>query len=399
MAIPIFDNIPMRRGTNSVKWDLHSQDESLPLWIADMDFPAAKEIQDSLRKALELPIYGYELAPVSIKSTIAEWILKTHSWEVNPEWIEFIPSARSALFLGCLLADPTYRRAIVSPPIYPPFMTIPTYAGLEVSQVPLLLKESLWSFDIAGIQDCADLGASTYLLCNPHNPVGRCYTREELESLASACLSHNLLILSDEVHCDLVLNPDSRHIPIASIDSEIGLKSITIMGPGKTFNLAGLQTAFAIIPDRKLRKRFFKATHSFIPEISRFGFQSMMAAFSSSRDWKKSLIEYLRANRKLVHTMLGHYDCFHVTPSEATYLSWIKCDFDKDPSSPRPYELFYKAGIILSDGRTFGPSSEQVHSSPPRHNYLTENYVRLNFATSQQVLTQALERMICSSLD
>jgi cysteine-S-conjugate beta-lyase len=379
-----FDHVPDRRPTDSVKWNLYEADV-LPLWVADMDFPVAEPIQQALRERIEHGIYGYPDTHANCKqfSELQEVLVnrmeRLYNWQVLPEELLFLPGVIVGLNLTCLaLAEPG-GNILVQTPVYPPFLNVPKNAGMERHDAMLEWRndghyEIDWEVFEAGL----DEQTRVFILCNPHNPVGRVFRKDELEHMAELCLKHGVVICSDEIHCDLLFK-GKKHTPIASLDKEISQNTITLMSPTKTYNIAGLQGSFAIVQNPELRKKLEQSMKGLVMWINLVGLTATQAAYRDGQEWLEQVLHYLEGNRDYLYDFVrDQLPTLQMVKPEGTYLGWLDCH--KTGIQGNPYEFFLKeARVALNDGATFGNGGE--------------GFVRLNFACTWVVLNQALERM------
>jgi cystathionine beta-lyase len=379
-----FDHLPDRRPTESVKWNRYEPDV-LPLWVADMDFPVAEPIQRALRERVDHGIFGYpdvfsDHSPiVDFKQIIIERMENLYNWPVIPEEILLLPGVLVGLSLTCLALAAPAGNVIVQTPVYPPFLHIPLDAGMERHDA-LLERRSDGSYEIDWdrFEAAFNRRSRLFILCNPHNPVGRVFRQDELEHMADICLKHGVVICSDEIHCDLIYK-GRKHLPIASLDEEIAKNTITLMAPTKTFNIAGLQCSFAIVQNQELHKQLEKSMKGLVMWINLFGLIATIAAYRDGQEWLGQVIHYLEGNRDYLSDYVRDQlpDLQMVKP-EGTYLAWLDCH--NAGIQGDPCEFFIKeARVALNDGANFGKGGE--------------GFLRLNFACSWVVLSQALERM------
>lgn len=380
-----FDFLPERRDSDCIKWRLFDGDV-LPLWVADMDFPAPEPVIRALRERVEHGVFGYpegiEPGPrqlLPLREAISAHQQEHHGWAVRPEEVLLLPGVVTGFNLAChMLAEPG-AGVLVQTPVYPPILAAPGVAGLERQEQELRIgPDGAYAVDRASFQAALSDSTRMFLLCNPHNPVGRVFRQAELEMMVEACLRRGVLICSDEIHCDLVYR-GHRHIPIASLHPEIAQNSITLVAPSKTYNLAGLQCSAAIIPNLELRKRFLKARKGLVPWVNLMGLTAALAAYREGQPWLDELLVYLTENRDfLLRFIRAELPALKVSEPEGTYLAWLDCREAGIPGNPS--EFFLKeARVALNDGRTFGRGGE--------------GFVRLNFGCSRSVLEAALLRM------
>jgi len=369
-----FETIVDRTRSDSQKWQRYRGRDVLPMWVADMDFECAPVIREALERRLREGIFGYAAPTESTVEAVLEAMESRFGWQVEPEWLVWLPGLVRGLNLACRAIGSRGDSVATMTPVYPPFLGAPPSAARDLIEVPMYREADRWEFDWdhleAGITDRTSL----FLLCNPHNPLGRVYRRDELERLADLCLRHDLIMCSDEVHCDLILDPVT-HTPFGALSPEIATRSITLMSPSKTFNTAGIACGFAIIPDAKIRMAFTRAGTGILADVSCFGFTACEAAYRHGETWRRALLEQLRANRdRIVDYVRQELPGVETTSIEATYLAWL--DISK-LGLEHPVAHFEEHGIGLSGGRAFGNA----------------DFVRLNFACPRQTLDRGLERL------
>ena len=368
-------DIPVdRRNTASLKWDKYKGRDIIPLWVADMDFKAPPAVITALHRHADHGVFGYTMPPEDLLEAVMCMLERTHAWTVKPEWIVWLPGLVSGLNIACRAVGEPGDAVITTTPAYPPFLSAPSLSQRSLITVAHVDDGSRYIFDFPGIERVMTLQTRMFILCNPQNPTGRVFTREELLHLAEICLRYNIIICSDEIHCGLVLDHDKNHIMLASLDKEIALKTITLLAPSKTYNLPGLGCSFAVIPDKDLRSRFRKVMNGIVPHVNAFGYTAALAAYRDSEDWRLALIDYLRQNRDMVENFVLQAHGLRMHHVEATYLSWIDCG---GLGAANPASFFEDAGVGLSNGADFG-----AHS-----------FVRLNFGCPRSLLAEALRRM------
>jgi cystathionine beta-lyase len=374
-----FDRVVERRNTDSNKWRKFPADV-LPLWVADMDFPSPPAVVQALRARVEHGFFGYLAEHHDLPEIVAERVGKRYGWRVSPEAVLTLP--------GVIAGFNQALRALTSPgeglllqvPVYPPILRAHGNHGLRRDDCALARgADGRYAVDLDAFAAAIRDTTRVFLLCNPHNPVGRLFERAELEGLASACLRRNLWIVADEIHCDLLLD-GRQHVPIAALSPEVERRTITLMAPSKTFNLPGLKCAVAIIPDAALRERFAAAAADLVAKIGVLGYTGALAAYRDGDAWLQALLPYLAANRDyLAAHVRATLPGVTMAPPEATYLGWLDCR-GAGPAAADPYTFFLeRAKVALNDGTTFGPGGA--------------GFVRLNFACPRSLLTEALARM------
>jgi len=369
-----FDKIIDRRGTGSLKWDKYKDADIIPMWVADMDFQAPEPVRQALQKRIEHGVYGYSVPTEKLNQTVVNRLKRLYDWRIEPPWIVWLPG----LVVGLDIVSRYVREdeeLITFVPAYPPFLDAQAYANRKLITVPLLFENDRYSFDLKGFEKSISSQTRLFILCNPHNPAGRVFDRDELEAVANICLKNDIIICSDEIHCELILC-DKKHIPVATLSREIQDRTITLMSPAKTFNLAGLNCGFAVIPNQSIRKRFIHIMHGIAPPgINALGFAACQAAYSECEEWRISLLKYLAENKKVVYDFVNNQIPFlSMADVEATYLAWIDA---RKLNVPDPVSFFEQAGVGLSGGQDFG----------------AEGFVRLNFGCPRKMLLQGLERM------
>ncbi|UPU36085.1 PatB family C-S lyase [Geomonas paludis] len=368
-----FDEIIDRRGTASEKWDKYRDRDIIPLWVADMDFRSPPAIIKALHERVEHGVFGYTAPPQGLAQAVIDSLQAEFGWQVRKEWITWLPGLVTGLNVSCRAVGDAGDDVITFTPVYPPFMSAPPLSGRNVINVPLICKEGRWGLDLDALEAAVTPRTRQLLLCSPHNPVGRVWTRDELAALDDFAARHDLVICSDEIHAGLVLEPGVRHIPIATLSPEASRRTITLMAPSKTYNVPGLGCSFAVISDDTLRRAFRKAMGRIVPHVNLLGYTAAEAAYRDGEEWRQELLEYLRGNRDLVQremTALG----LPVARVEATYLSWIDV---RGRGIEDPVRFFEEAGVGLSGGSDFGLAG----------------YVRLNFGCRRELLQEALRRM------
>jgi len=362
-----------RAPSNSLKWELYKGKDIIPMWVADMDFQAPPEVLEVMRCRIEHGILGYTLPPKALSEVLVNRMQRLYGWTIDPSWIVWLPGLVVGLNLACRAVGEPQDEVVVMTPVYPPFLSAPVLSDRRLKTVPLVQDRGCYVVDVAGLREAITEKTKVLILCSPHNPIGRAFSKEELESIAQVCLEKNVVICSDEVHCDLILD-SKQHVPTATLSPEIAAKTMTLMSPSKTFNLPGLNCAFAIIPDRALRKRFEAVKAGIVPHVNVFGYEAAMAAYTQAEPWRRALLGQLRANRDLVEQTIARIPGLTMTHVEATYLAWIDT---RDLALKTPTAFFEKAGVGLSNGTDFNGSG----------------FVRLNFGCPEATLKQGLDRI------
>jgi cysteine-S-conjugate beta-lyase len=373
-----FDENRSRSETGSIKW-LKYGEGVLPLWVADMDFVSPAPVIEALHRRIDHGIFGYTAPPYELYQAIQERLHRLYNWTVQAEEIIFVPGVVTGLNLALMISTEPGEGVMAQPPVYFHLVDDPILRGRVLSDPPLVQKGDTYDIDFNSFERAITPGTKIFLLCNPHNPVGRVFTKEELLKLADICRHYKMVICSDEIHCDLVY-PGNRHIPVASLSPEIAENTITLMSPSKTYNLAGLGCAFAVIKNENLRKRWQEWSRGLIPGVNTFGYTAALAAFTDGQEWHDQLLAYLGRNKALLidYVRGGHLANMTISHIEATYLGWLDCRKSGIPGNP--FEFFLKnARVALNDGAEFGRGGE--------------GFVRLNFACPTRILQEALDRM------
>jgi cysteine-S-conjugate beta-lyase len=374
-----FDTPVERRGTGSIKWDRYGERDVIPLWVADMDFPSPPAVVTALQERSRHGVFGYTHASRDLESAVQAALARDYSWEVPAAWLVWLPGLVSGLNVLCRAVGTAGDEVATFVPIYPPFLSAPGFAQRSVVRVPLVTREiagtgGRWEMDLELLERALTPRTRLLLLCSPHNPVGRVWSRSELEALADLACRHDLLIGSDEVHAGLVLDEDKRHLPIATLGPEVADRTITLMAPSKTYNVPGLGCSFALISNARRRQEFQRAMEGIVPHVNLFGYVAAQAAYDSGGPWLEALLAYLRGNRDLVERDVSTLPCLSVAHVEATYLAWIDA---RTSGLADPAKDFERAGVGLSDGADFG----------------APGFVRLNFGCTRALLREGLARM------
>lgn len=373
-----FENPPDRRGTDAQKWQKYDGRDVLPLWVADMDFRTPPAIVEALHRRVDHGIFGYARPVRSTVDSVVAAMESRYGWKIDPAWLVWLPGLVVGLNVTAqALAEPG-DEVLTLAPVYPPFMSAPKNSGRVSVTVPWVLSAGAWTIDWDALERAVTPRTRLFFLCNPHNPLARVWRRNELEQLAAFCLRHNLVLCSDEIHCDLILEPGRTHVPSALLSPEIAARTITLMAPSKTYNVPGLGTSLAIIPDAGLRTRFVRATAGIVAEVNNLGYVACEAAYRDCEPWRQALLARLRDNRdRLLEAVARTLPGVTVeAPIEATYLAWLNVSA---LGLADPIAHFENHGVGLSDGAYFG-------SPQGRH-------VRLNFGCTRTMLDEAVARM------
>jgi len=379
-----FDKIIDRHGTNCLKWDFADKvfgtSDLLPMWVADMDFEAPAEVQEALKKRAEHRIYGYTGCPDSYYEALISWMYIHHQWQIEREWILHTPGLVPAINFATQAYTAPGDRIVVPTPVYPPFLEAVKNNNRILLTSELLYDNSYYKIDFDDFEEKCKSGAKMILLCSPHNPVGRVWTESELTRLAELCKKYSIIIVSDEIHCDIVYQ-GAKHIPMASLSEDIAKQTITLIAPSKTFNIAGLSTSSVVISDDSLREKFANLLDSLgLHGGNLFGIEGFRAAYACGSDWLKQVLVYLEQNYRFISKFLKEdIPDITLTKLEGTYLAWL--DFKKLQMTQKELNDFikYEAKLGLNDGLTFGPGGE--------------GFMRLNFACPRAILHEGLIKL------
>jgi cystathionine beta-lyase len=366
-----FERVIDRRGGDSQKWNKYAGRDVLPLWVADMDFAAPPAVVAALEKRVAHRVFGYGKPFPALVDAALDYLHRRYGWRAAPEWLVWLPGLVTGLNAACRAVE---GDALTAVPVYPPFLSAPRLAGRRLTTVPLALSEGAWGWDFERMDAAIRPETRLFLLCHPHNPVGRAWRADELARLAEFCRRHDLVVCSDDIHCDLILEAERPHIPLATLDADMARRTITLMAPSKTYNIPGLACSLAVVPDATLRSRFVAVMRGIVPDVNILGLAAAEAAYRDCDAWRDALIGVLRANRDLVEAAIARIPGLSMTHVEATYLAWIDA---RELPVADPALFFEEAGVGLSDGADFG----------------APGWVRLNFACPRETLLAALRRM------
>ena len=362
-----------RRPTSSSKWNRYAGRDVLPFWVADMDLPCAPFILDAVRGRLEHPIIGYTEPPADLIEAFIDWSARTLDWAVDPEWLVWIPGVVPGFNLAARAIASRGSSLLVPVPAYHPFLKVPAHAGLDYAPSVLVRDGDRWVMDVEHL--ATEFPAAAGLLfCNPQNPTGRVYDTAELEALAELALAHDTILISDEIHCGILLDPTRRHRSIAALDPAVARQTISLFAATKTYNFAGLNAAVAVIPDESLRDQFIAERKGLVSGISPLAFAATLAAYRDQSDWVARLNGFLAENERILRAAVERTNVLTMTPVEGTYLGWIDARA-VDPDDPTAF--FEAHGIGFSPGEDFGGPG----------------FVRFNFACPRSLLERGIERL------
>ncbi|MCD8179807.1 MAG: pyridoxal phosphate-dependent aminotransferase [Tannerellaceae bacterium] len=376
-----FDEIIPRRGSNSYKWDSAAKDNVLPMWVADMDFRTALPVIDALQKRVAHGIFGYTKVPESYFDSIIGWFDRRHNFAVEREWILFTTGVVPALSAVIKALTEPGDKVIVQTPVYNCFFSSIRNNGCEIVSNELVYKNGTYSIDFDDLeQKASDPAAKLLLLCSPHNPAGRVWNKEELEKIGEICLRNHVIVVSDEIHCDLVY-PGHTHIPFASVSREFLYNSVTCTASSKTFNLAGLQCANILSADPAIKAKIDKALNiNEVCEINPFAVEALIAAYNEGEEWLEELKVYLYDNYQYLAEFFKKYlPHLPILPLEATYLVWVDCTALKQTSKEIAENLLDKENLLINEGTLYGDAGE--------------GFIRINIATQRANLIKGLEKI------
>jgi cystathionine beta-lyase len=369
-----FDKTVDRRGTGSLKWDKYQEHDVLPLWVADMDFESAPEITAALRARADHGVFGYTVPYHEVTHAVLDYLRSRHGIAAQADWIVWLPGLVQGLNLACRAFGNAGDAVITATPVYPPFLSAPGFSDRKRITVPLRLDGDTWNMDFEALEKAVTPETKLFNLCSPHNPVGRVWRREELEKILGFCERHDLILCSDEIHCDLILD-DVPFVPTLSLGERAAKRTIALYSPSKTYNLPGLACAYAVIPDTEVRTKFKRVCRGLVTEINVFGYIGCLNAYRHGEPWRRELIAYLRANRNLVYRFAAeNFPELKITPMEATYLAWFDV---RALGLENPHKFFEGHGVGLSNGLDFG----------------APGFLRLNFGCTRSLLQTGLDRM------
>ena len=374
-----FDRVVDRRPTESNKWHKYGPDV-LPLWVADMDFASPPPVVQALRERVEHGIFGYLLEQPEFYEVVIDRLWKRFGWRVAPEAVLLLPGVIPSFNMAARALARPGDGMLMQTPVYPPILRCPGNMELSRNEAPLARRsDGRYEVDWDAFARAIRPRTRLFLLCNPHNPVGRVFRRDELERMAELCARHDLVMCADEIHGDL-LYPGHQHVPMATLGPEVEARTITLMAPSKTFNLAGLKASIAIVPDPGLRERFVAAKADMVHGVNVLGYTALVAAYRDGQEWLDALLRYLESNRDfLADYVRAQLPGVRMARPEGTYLAWLDC---RDAGIPGgdPFTFFLeRARVALNDGKAFGPGGE--------------GFVRLNFGCPRALLGEGLERM------
>ncbi|WP_337018595.1 MalY/PatB family protein [Oceanobacillus massiliensis] len=381
----IFEEIFDRRNTRSVKWDMLKEifqsEDVHPMWVADMDFKAPKEVNDALIKRAEHGIYGYTVIDDDVSGSIINWLEKRHQWSINKTWLSYSPGVVTSLHMAVQAFTEPGDRVLIQTPVYNPFYNVITEHDRIVVKNPLKNVDNYYTIDFDDFEEKLKTGVKAFILCSPHNPVGRVWKKEELLEIARLCLKYDVIILSDEIHSDLIF-PGQKHYPIASLSEEIANQTITCMAPSKTFNLAGLDASYVITPNKDNREKLDNIFNKqgFHNMLNTMGNTALEAAYTHGEAWLDELVTILDSHASYVKEIFEKNTKLKVIHAEGTYLLWIDCSALEMDSKELKKFMIEKGRVGLNAGVDYGEEGE--------------HFMRINIACPRATLEEGVNRII-----
>lgn len=382
-----FQIIHNRKNTDSFKWDgvkkvFQTEEDILPMWVADMDFKAPKEVNDALIERAKHGIYGYTMISDRVRNQIVNWVQQKHNWKIDENWLSFSPGVITSLYVAIQSFTEQNDKILLQTPVYTPFFHIIQNSGRQIIENPLKFNGEKYEIDFADFEEKLQQGVKAFILCSPHNPVGRVWTKEELTEMGRLCLKYDVLILADEIHADLVFK-QYNHIPIASLTEELSNQTITCMSPTKTFNLAGLQASYIITKDKEKRATLNRTlAQQGFSMLNTMGIVAMEAAYKHGLPWLENLMNVIEDNKNYVRTRLHEETngLLYTVDSEGTYLLWIDCHrLGLDDTALQKF-MIEKAKVGLNPGSAYGKDGEK--------------FMRLNIACPKATLEEGINRIV-----
>ncbi len=380
-----FDKVIDRKNSDSIKWNFYEKDV-LPMWVADMDFISPEPVIHALRDRIAHGIFGYPLGisnpaegTPELCETLVDRMASLYDWKINPEDIIFLPGVVPGFNLACQAFAKPSQAVLFQTPVYPPILHVAETTGIQRQEMELSRNPNgSYDVDWQVFEDNITSATKLFILCNPHNPVGKVFTRNELFQFAEICLGKRVIIISDEIHSDLIFS-NHTHTPIASLDPEIAQNTITLIAPSKTYNIAGLQFSLAIIQNPAMRKTINQAKDVLLHWVNALGIVAAQAAYKEGQDWLDQVMKYIENNRNFLYQYIQEYlPGIEMSPPEGTYLAWLDCR--QAGIAENPYQFFLEKGkVAFNDGETFGSGGQ--------------GFVRLNFGCPRKLLNDGLERM------
>jgi len=369
-----FDQVLSRKDTASMKWDKYRNQDILPFWVADMDFEVAPVIQQALQERLKHPVFGYTVAPDGLFEAVQKHLVAEYKWSIDPDWVVWIPGVVAGLAASCRAFCSDGGEILVNPPIYHHFYDSHLDDRQTLTKVPLHKVGGRWTYDFVAMEQAINANTKVFLMCTPHNPTGTVFTQEELQQAAALCKKHGVIMISDEIHCDLVIDAESEHVPTAMAVPDYTDHMVTLMSGSKTWNIAGLNCSFAIISDEGLREKFRAACQSIVPMVPPLAYEATRVAYADGGPWRQELLCYLAGNYEYLKQEFASIKGMSLEPIQATYLAWVDAtELGLDDTQG----FLEKHGVGLSSGEQFGQ----------------DQFVRINFACPRATLKEGVDRI------
>jgi len=369
-----FDKIIDRSESQSLKWLRHKGDDVIPMWLADMDFKCPPEVVKAVKRRADHSVFGYTEASDDLKEMFINRVYKNAKWKIEPEWVVWLPGVVVGLNVVCRTILRPGKMALIPTPIYPPFIEAPDNMDRGYLLTELENINGRLSLDMRDLEILMNDDIDLFYFCNPHNPGGSMASKDEIDSLVELCQQKNVIICSDEIHSEVILDEKKKHIHLAQTSDIAANNSITFLAPSKSFNIAGLECASAVIPNKEIRDNFLRNMKGIVPPVNLFSYEATMAAYRYGDPWLKSLINYLKGNRDILVNRLAKINGLSLHSPEATYLAWVDCS---KLNLISPAKFFIEAGVGVADGEEFG----------------NKNFIRINFACPRSLLIEALDRI------
>lgn len=382
-----FNKIHNRKGTRSIKWDLvesiFKHDNLLPMWVADMDFQSPKAINDAVLNRANHGIYGYTTIDEEVKSSVKSWLLRHHDWTIETEDLSFSPSVITSLHMAIGAFTEAGDKILIQTPVYTPFFNVIEEHDREILSNELFFNKQTgkYEIDFEDLEEKISSGVKAIILCSPHNPVGRVWTKNELTKIASLCKKYDALIISDEIHADLVYEPN-KHIPIGSLSEETANRTITFMSPSKTFNMAGLHSSYSVISNKALRNQFnTQLKKAGLNGLNTIGIYALEAAYKHGDEWLDQLIKVLEVNKNyVINEFKEHAPDIKVIDAEGTYLLWLDCSLLGMDENQLEEFFLKEAGVALNKGIGYGDAGKQ--------------FMRINIACPKSLLEKGIQQIL-----
>ena len=380
-----FETVPNRKNTRSVKWDtleeVFQSGDVLPMWVADMDFKAPEAVNNALIERAKHGVYGYTIINPEVKGSIVNWLHRRFNWKVEEEWLSFSPGVVTSLHIAVQAFTEPEDKVLIQTPVYPPFYNVIEAHNRQIVKSPLILKDDHYSIDFTDFENKLKQGVKAFILCSPHNPVGRVWTKEELQKMAELCVENDVILISDEIHADLVLGY-YKHTPIATLSEDIAMQTVTCMAPSKTFNLAGLQASYIVTkhPEKRLKIDQLLKKQG-LGSLNTMGSTALHAAYEHGEEWLKELLKLLNSHQEYVVEMFKtHTPELKVIPAQGTYLLWIDCSRLGMTDEELHQFMVSEARVGLNAGSSYGEEGKQ--------------FMRMNIATSRQTLEKGVKQIV-----